>query len=255
MEMYVCAVAVLSFLVNMLLLLAANRLTGHMPGWGRCVMGGGVGGIYAAACMLPGFGFLARPLWRLVSMGLIAGAAYGLCKSAIRRGFLFCLLSMALGGAALVTGNGGLGGVFGGVLLVCVLALVGFRGQLGGAGFVPVELCYGGKKLLLTALQDTGNTLRDPVTGQSVLVVDAGTAQQLTGLTPQQLRDPVQTMGALPGLRLVPYRSIGQPAGLLLAMRLQEVKIGSRRQSTLVAFAPDSLGTEGTYQALTGGAA
>lgn len=255
MEGYANVVAALNFLVDLLLLLAANRLAGHPPGVLRCALGAALGGIYGAACLLPGFRFLGNALWRLVSMGLMSAAAFGMSVSGARRGVIFCFLSMALGGAALIIGGGGIGGLLGGLALVGILTMTGFRGKMGQGGYVPVELSYGDKTLRLTALRDTGNTLRDPVTGQPVLVVDAATAQTLTGLTPQQLRDPVQTMGALPGLRLVPYRSVGQPAGLMLAMKLKKVKIGSRWQSALVAFAPDRLGNEGTYQALTGGAA
>lgn len=255
MEGYVSRVMLLNFLVDILLLLSANRLTGHPPRLGRCALGAALGGIYAAACLLPGFRFLGNTLWRLVSLGLMAAVAFGMSVSGARRGLVFCLLSFALEGAALITGRGRTGGVLGGLLIVGLLSMAGFRGRVIEGGYVPVELSYGDKKLHLTALRDTGNTLRDPVTGQSVLVVDARTAQTLTGLTPQQLRDPVQTVGTIPGLRLVPYRSVGQPAGLLLAMKFQEVKIGSQRRSTLVAFAPDLLGTEGAYQALTGGAA
>lgn len=255
MEEYINVVAVLNFLVDLLLLLAANRLTGHPPGARRCALGAALGGLYGAACLLPGFRFLGNALWRLVSMGLMSAVAFGMSVSGARRGFVFCLLTMALSGAALIIGGGGIGGLLGGLALVGIFTLAGFRGKLGEGGYVPVELSYGDKTLRLTALRDTGNTLRDPVTGQPVLVVDAQAAQTLTGLTPQQLRDPVQTMGSLPGLRLVPYRSVGQPAGLMLAMKFKEVKIGSRRQSALVAFAPDRLGTEGAYQALTGGAA
>ena len=41
--------------------------------------------------------------------------------------------------------------------------------------------------------------------------------------------------------------------GRLLAMRLQQVRIGSWKGSCLVAFAPDGLSRDGAYQALTGG--
>ena len=255
MEAYMSRVMLLNFLVDILLLLSANRLSGHPPHLLRCALGAALGGIYAAACMIPGFRFLGNALWRLVSLGLMAAVAFGMTFSAARRGLVLCLLSFALEGAALSIGQGGAVGVLGGLVIVGILSTVGLHRRVAEGGYVPVELSYGDRKVHLTALRDTGNTLRDPVTGQSVLVVDARTAQTLTGLTPQQLRDPVQTVGVLPGLRLVPYRSVGQPAGLLLAMKFQEVKIGSQRRSTLVAFAPDVLGAEGAYQALTGGAA
>ena len=42
--------------------------------------------------------------------------------------------------------------------------------------------------------------------------------------------------------------------GMLLALRFENVKLGSRQQSALVAFAPEGLGKGQMYQALTGGA-
>ena len=59
--------------------------------------------------------------------------------------------------------------------------------------------------------------------------------------------------GQYPGLRLIPYRTIGQSAGFLAAMRMENVKIGKWQGSRLVAFAPAGLDAEETYQALTGG--
>jgi stage II sporulation protein GA (sporulation sigma-E factor processing peptidase) len=122
-----------------------------------------------------------------------------------------------------------------------------------GKHFVPVELSYGGEKVTLTALQDTGNSLRDPLTGQPVLVIGANAAQKLTGLTPEQIRDPAKALTALPGLRLVPYRAVGRQNGMLLALKMDNVKIGAFRGSRVVAFAPEGLGENGEYQALTGG--
>ena len=115
-----------------------------------------------------------------------------------------------------------------------------------------MELYYGKKHLSLTALQDTGNTLRDPITGCQVLVVGADVARELTGLSYEQLRTPVESVGALPGLRLIPYHSVGSNS-FMLAMRMQKVKIGKWQGSSLVAFAPEGLNAEGAYQALTGG--
>ena len=134
-----------------------------------------------------------------------------------------------------------------------LLCCLGFRNRIGGTNYIPVVLSYGTKQLHLTALQDTGNTLRDPITGRQVLVVGADAAGELTGLTREQLRQPVEFVDALPGLRLIPYRSVGSEGNFLLAMRLQNVKIGSWQGSSLVAFAPEGLSSEGAYQALTGG--
>lgn len=253
MTVYLDGVIFLNFLVDFLLLLAAGRLCGFPVKIGKAVAGGALGGVYATFCLLPGFSFLGNFLWRTVSLCAIAVVAYGFSLSGLRRGLVFAFLSFALGGAVMGIGKGGILGIVCAAGIICLLCCVGFRGRLGGTNYLPVELSYGGRNLRLTALQDTGNTLLDPVTGQQVLVIGADAAQKLTGLTLQQLQSPVESVGAIPGLRLIPYHCVGG-CGFMLALRLQGVKIGSWKGSTLVAFAPEGLNREGAYQALTGGA-
>lgn len=244
----------LNILVELLLLLGTNRLCGYPTGWLRTALAAMLGGVYAAGCMLPGFRFMGNALWRIVSLVTISMAAFGLCRSTLSRGAVFALLHMALGGIVQGMADGGIASLIVGAGGIFALCLLSFRGSIGGRQLIPVELHYGGKHLCLTALRDTGNTLRDPVTGGSVLVVGADAASALTGLSPQQLKRPVETMGTIPGLRLIPYRAVGQEAGFLLALRINHVKIGSWQGSALVAFAPEGLGGGGEYQALTGGA-
>lgn len=257
MAVYVDVVAFLNFLVDFLLLLGANRLCGYPPGWGRVALASAVGGIYGGVCLFPGFHFLGNTLWRIVCLAGMSWIAFGFSFGALRRGIVFVLLSMALGGIALGLGGGGVYALLAAAAGVCIMCALGFREKLGSVTYVPVALSYGGKHVRLTALCDTGNTLCDPVTGRPVLVVGADVASQLTGLTQQQLRSPVSTISQTPvsGLRLIPYRAVGQECGLLLALRMQDVRIGNWRGSSLVAFAPDGLSREGDYQALTGGVA
>ena len=253
MTVYLDGVILLNFLVDFLLLLGAGCLCGFPVKVGRAMAGGAIGGVYAAFCLLPGFAFLGNLLWRIVSLGAMAVIAYGCSVSALRRALVFAFLCLALGGAVLGIGKGGVLGIVSAAGVICLLCRVGFRGKLGGAAYVPVELNYKDKHIALTALQDTGNTLRDPVTGQQVLVIGADAAKKLTGLTVEQLKKPVESVDAIQGLRLIPYHSVGA-RGFLLALRLEDVKIGAWQGSALVAFAPEGLNREGAYQALTGGA-
>lgn len=245
-------VMLLNFLVNFLLLIGAGRFCGCPVCIWRIALGSGLGSIYAGVCMMPGFYFLGNILWRLICLALVALIAYGLSVSGLRRGLIFSFLSLALGGVVLGVDSGGILGVICGAGLICWLCCFRFAGHSVRTAYVPVELNYGQKHMQLTALQDTGNTLRDPITGRQVLVVGADVAGELLGLTKQQLQNPVESVGILPGLRLIPYRSIDK-CSFLLALRLQDVKIGQWQGSTLVAFAPEGLSAEGTYQALTGG--
>lgn len=250
--MYLDVLWALNFGVDFLLLLATDRLAGYRPRMGRTVLAAVIGGFYGSACVLPGFGFLAGTVWRLVFLGIIGGLAFGFHRESVRRCVLFTLLSMALGGIALGLGQGGFFGVLFGAAAVCLMCLYGLRGRL-GSRFVPVEVNWHGKRHRFTAMVDTGNTLTDPVTGQQVLVVSSGLAGSLLGLREADLQDPVLAVSRIQGGRLVPYQGVGTQAGLLAAKRFPDVTIGKQRGGCLIAFAPQELGKNSGYEALTGG--
>lgn len=255
MLVYLDMVMLLNFLVDFLLILGTNRLTGYPTGGVRAAIASFLGAAYAAACMLPGFRFLGNLLWRIVFLGLTAVLAFGWNLGAARRGAVFLLLSMSLGGIAGGVQVRHFPAIIACAVLLWLLCRVGFGGQLGSREYLPVELTWQNRKIRLLALRDTGNTLRDPLTGESVLVCGADVGEELFQLPRSAFLDPAGTVaaGILPGLRLIPYRAVGQPGGMLLAMRLKDVKIGQRKLSPLVAFAPHEIAKGEGYRMLTGG--
>ena len=254
MTVYLDLVMLVNFLVDLLLLIAAQRLCGYPLRLKRAILSAGIGAIYAGACVLPGFRFLGNMFWRLAVLGLMSVAAFGWNRSILRRSAIFVFLSMALGGIALGLGNGGAVALIAAAGAVCILCAVGFRGGVGKKTYVPVRLTYGGVTREMLALLDTGNALKDPITGQSVLVVGADVARQMLGLTREQLLSPIETMlrSEIPGLRLIPYRSVGNPNGMMLAVKMERVCVGDQEIGEVVAFAPQILGA-GEFQALAGG--
>ena len=254
MWVYLDLLMLLNFVVDFLLILGTNRLSGYALGSKRGGAAALLGSLYAGACLLPGFGFLANPIWRMVSLGLMSAVAFGVSKGGFRRGVLFVLLSMALGGVASCMNRGGFWTVLLSAAGVCALCLLGFRGKAPSQRHVAVTIGYGGKSVDLTALVDTGNTLRDPVTGRAVIVADETVAWKLLAMTPQQLSHPVETMASanMPRLRLIPYSAVGSTAGLLLGIRPDRLLVDGKDAVYIVAFAPQKLG-QGQYQALAGG--
>ena len=255
MTVYVDVVMLLNFLVDFFLLLGTNRLCGYPTAMGKTVIAGALGGIYGGVCLVPGFTFLGNLVWRITVLALMCCIAFGWHRSALRRGALFLFLTMALGGIAQGMYGSGILGLIGAAAGLFLLCAVGFRGKIFGGQQVPVMLRKGRQVCHLVALRDTGNTLKDPITGESVLVVGSEIAWELLGLTRQQLQTPLDTMasGNIPGLRLIPYRSVGCSAGMLLAARMDEVTVDGQPSGKLVAFAPQAIGKAETYQALAGG--
>ena len=255
MKVYLDLALILNFLVDFLLILGTNRLAGFPPGWPRGLLAAALGGLYGMACLLPGFSFLGNFLWRTVSLGLMAVTAFGVNRSALQRGAVFVLLTMALGGLAAGLHRSSFPALVLAAGLMWLLCRVSFRGSLGQREYVPVQLQWGDRQLSLIALRDTGNTLRDPLTGEQVLIAGVDVGEELLDLTAEQLAHPVEllTGGTVPGLRLVPYHAVGQPGGFLPAVRFHGAKIGNTYGDPLVAFAPQRLARGEVYRMLTGG--
>jgi len=254
MVIYADLVMGLNFIVDLLLFLGTNRLAGFPTQGKRVAAASALGAVYSGICLIPGFRFMGNLLWRTVSLAGMGIIAFGWERSAWKRSAVFLLLSMALAGMAVSlhrTQGLSLALAAGGMWLLC---RVSFGDGIGARQYVSLRIDYQGKTVAMTALKDSGNTLRDPITGEPVIIIGAEAAGRLTGLTEEQLLHPLETMTArpVPGLRLIPYQAVGQSGGMLLAMRFMEVTVDTRKQSAIVAFAPRGLGN-GTYQALTGG--
>lgn len=250
--MYLDVLWIVNFIVDLLLLIATNRLSGYPTAMVRTVFSAVIGGFYGSICVLPGLFFLAGTIWRLIFLGLMAFVAFGINKDSIRRSVLFVFLSMALGGIALGIGQGGFISIILCAAFVCVMCMFGLRGRF-GSQFLPVELRYNGKCHRFTAMIDTGNTLTDPITGQQVMVVSSGLGHRILGEGTLAFSDPVATIENIQGGRLIPYHTVGKEGGLLAAKRFRDVSIGKWHGDCLVAFSPQELGRGEAYEALTGG--
>ena len=252
MEVYMDLMMLLNGAVDLLLLVGTNRLTGFPTHWKRVVPAAVLGGCYSGVCLLREFRFLGDLLWRIVFLWIIAVMAFGWNRSLWKRCAVFILLTMTLGGVALTLGRPGILALILSGCALWLLCMLGFGEGIGKREYVTVSLTKDGRSCNVIALRDSGNTLRDPVTGEQVLVISGDIACQLTGLTRLQLCKPLETLSQNPGmgLRLIPFHSVGNHGGMMLGMRFSEVCIGSRRQSAVVAFAPEGIGEGEIHQAL-----
>lgn len=248
MMVYVVA-GCLNFAVNFFLLLGTQQLAGYAPCWKKLFLASAIGGAYAIVCFLcRGLGIL--PL-RLCSIALMSYVAFGCIIG--KRSLLFLMLHLAIQGIATGAYGSDLWSVVISVPGIVLICMGGFWEQ--NRKHIPIELHYGAKKVCVQALRDTGNTLRDPVTGAAVLVLGADAGMVLTGLNCKQLSDPIHTLAQqpIPGLRLIPYRTIDQPGGMMLGLWIAKAKVGKQKRGVLVAFAPEKLSEDGQVEALIGG--
>ena len=282
MTIYVDTLFLLNSLINGLLLLGSGRLGGAAVRVWRVAAGASLGGVYAVACVIPNLTFLSGWPWKLLMSAAMVVCAYGCTRRTVKLWGVFLALSAAFGGLILVLVQ-----VLGaGLLLVNGTAYYPVSGRLllvtaaavyiltrtvfarlvqhTGNELVSVELTSGEKTVKLTALRDTGNTLRDPATNRPVLVVEW---QEAGGLLPPsaslhrgELADPASLMTRLQAAapekkwRLIPYRAVGTSGGLLLGMTCDRVRIAKKTmEGGVIAFSPTPVSDGGGYTALIGG--
>ena len=276
---YIDSVFCLNTLMDCLLLWATGQLAGISVRKGRCFAAGIFGGFYAAAVFLPGwYGLASLPGKLAAGMGMSL-IAFGGERRFFRLVLLFAAVSCGMAGCVMGIGllSGGLpmeNGVFYTdidvrVLLTAaaaayVVLTVVFRSAAGPGVrgvLIPVTLEWGGRRVTLTALCDTGNTLRDPATGRPMLVAEAARLMPLWPpylrpvLSPGGLHSPAAALGSLGDERkrfsLVPYRAVGVDGGLLLAVRVDRGVVSGRTfERLLIALSPTELGDG--YAALWG---
>ena len=159
--------------------------------------------------------------------------------------------------------------LLGGMLTLLLKLLPGKEGWLTGSAVVLLlgAACYEGIRLLMLrrgksrenckvtlygadghsirieGLVDTGNSLREPISGMPVAVLEKRIWEELYPGQPPS------------GMRVIPYRSVGKPAGTLIGfpVRDMEVEIGGIRRKCgeiYIAIWQESLSETGTYNIL-----
>lgn len=278
---YLDELFLLNLVVDYLLLLAAGRLAGEVLRRPRLALGTALGAAYAAGAVLPFGGFLLHPLCKLGAGVLMVVLAYGHSRRLLRTGLTFFAVSAAFGGGVFLLQTFGsrslaLDGMLSAapdlrlILLsatVCYVLITLALGRVSrhsvSGELVKAELTLAGRRVELTALVDTGNTLADPATGQPVMVAEGEKAAPLfppgRAPTAEELRDPPALLERLWAegwrgrCRLLPYRAVGIEHGLLLAVRLDGAKVGGQEwRGLLLALSPTPVTDGGGYSALIG---
>ncbi len=133
--------------------------------------------------------------------------------------------------------------------------------------YVPIEIRFGEASLRVNALLDTGNRLRDPMTGSPVILLEYGA---IAHFLPEEVRRAFMAFDAgdlglvselladsawLPRFRLIPFASVGNERGLLVGFRADEVRLlgGSLEASSrnvVVGIHTKRFSPEGAFSAL-----
>jgi len=240
-----------------------------------------LGAGYAALCIL--FPQFSGIILRLICAAVMVAAAFGI--GSVRKFTYRCLLmglcSVIFGGfVLLLTGLGTTGlrmtdgvlyasvpGII--VAALCIGAYILLtsllRFSVQTAEQKPKNVCvhiaHNDQNVEFTALYDTGNRLRDPTSGERVLVCDievlrnlldpAVTMLFLTQTDAPRFLHQLDKRGLARGFHLIPYHAVGVSHGLLAAFRPQQIRIDGKPYRDIVV-ALTQLPDEAQYRAILG---
>lgn len=274
MVIYVDSLILLNLIVNYLLLLAAAKISGVIFSRIRLLLAAAFGALYAAAVLFPGFYFLSGLAGKTVMCFVMTSIAFGLNKKTVKLALMTWGISLAFAGAAIVVS------LMGGNLLANISVLyvpVDMKTLLLVTAAVYVVLSYVYKKTAsrfsrslgiaeisalgnqvhLKYLSDTGNSLTDPMTNAPVTVATMDVLKRISGVEPDN--DPVMLLQKLKSrypeakTRLIPFSTIGNSGGLMLALKCESIKLdGSEIKGGLLAFTPNKISDDGSYEAIAG---
>lgn len=251
---YIDRLFVLNLIIDYFILLGSAKVCGVKLRRWRYGIGALLGALFAACSILPNWEFLSLAPIKLIFGILMALIAFGKEEKLLRCTVVFFAVSALFGGAvwaiSIKNGVSASGAVyiplsmpalilsFG--LIYALLSIV-FRctAKNSGRQILDVELCHMGRTVSLRALCDTGNSLIDPVTGDSVMIVSV---TALCKLIPNCENISAENLQEFPEykFRLIPYRAVGTHGGLLPAFRPEKICVdGQLRDDILVAISPN----------------
>ena len=279
---YIENVFFLNWIIDYFLLLGSAGFAGAPLYRKRIAICSVLGGLYAVAVLIPQLTILSVFPVKLIAGCLMALAAYWPSQKRWHLTALFFLLSSAMAGLVLTVSTVSLrfGYLIENIyymritwpvlltttvimyLLLRVIFRQSARHREGELMVVTVSVQQ--QQRQLTALHDTGNTLRDPVNGRAVLVLERKALKGLwtpeieavlgASIPPEEKMVRLHHNGIGTEFTLLPFRSVGVSSGLLLAVRSDYIKVGKRTYpNTLIALCDSSVSDGGCYQALWGG--
>ncbi|MDR3209424.1 MAG: sigma-E processing peptidase SpoIIGA [Oscillospiraceae bacterium] len=232
-----------NFALDYFLLLACAKICAVAALRRRIALSAVCGALYAAAAVLPGCAWLALPPLKLLVGAAMPMLAFGVSRRSALHVLVFFAVSAAAGGAVYAASM--LGGnliaridlrLLAVSFLVCygAITLVFRRAARAPERLRTLVLRRGNVSVTLRALVDTGNSLRDPATGNAVAVVFA---------------DDVAAL--LPGveLREIPYSAVGV-CGTLAVFVPDYAAVDGRRRDLTVALSPNMVADSAVYAAL-----
>lgn len=258
-EVYLDSYFWLNFTLNCFILYLTGKLLGLRIIYRHLLMGALLAGILSCiGILLPMPGGMKLSLWQLGSSALAVQAAYRIRKKKTLCYALFFQFGAGSMLSGLVSWTGSLLTVCFGRRVSPLLLLCAAAGISALTGCVirsvrrekklrlyEVGLEENGQTIQVTALLDTGNSLREPFTGKPVCIIERQALEQIAN--EDYCRENPQKN------RIIPYHSIGRQHGLMKGLCISRMWIDTQTgridlTDVVIAASENEITGNGQYQ-------
>ncbi len=291
MTIYIDIVLIENLVMNFIILLATGIVLKEKVKIARLFLASLLGAIYTIISYISNLEIYASMILKIILSILIVYIAFNpqTMKKMWKDILLFYLTSFVFGGAAfaliyivkpqdilmkngLFLGTYPLKTIFLGSIIAFIIIIAAFtivKSKITKKDiFCEVEIKLNGKTITTTAMLDTGNLLKEPISNTPVMVVEhtllyecmpkeiLNHLEELLGgdfqNIPEEVRQEYSTK-----LKLIPFSSLGKQNGMLLGIKADGIKIKKeekekQEKNMMIGIYDKSLTKRGEYRALIG---
>ena len=290
MTIYLDVVIIENLIMNSIIMYATAIVTKNKIKHIRILIASLIGAIYSVVSYISNLAIFSNLFTKIllsIIMVYIAFNPKGI-KTLGKITLLFYLTSFLFGGVAfsmiyiikpqniimkdgLFLGTYPLKTIFIGAIIASIILIAGFKVVKNKISkkdmFCNINIKIQGKEKNIKVMIDTGNLLKDPISGMPVIVIEH---TELYDILPKELLNNLEKiLGGdlesipenikneyLPKLRVIPYSSLGKQNGMLLGIKADEVKIEKEeeniRKNVIIGIYNKALTKRGEYNGLIG---
>lgn len=291
MTIYIDIVIIENLIMNYIILCATGIVSKNKIRHLRLIMASLLGAIYSVVAYMKILEIYSNIVLKILLSVIIVYIAYNpqTVKKLWKTLVMFYLVSFVFGGVAfsliyiikpqdIIMKNGLFLGTYplktiilGAILAfaIIIIAVKIIRKKFTTKDMIcEIEIMLNNKKINTKALIDTGNMLKEPITNTPVVVVEKillyecipkeilNNINQIIGGDLEKIPQQIQSQ-YISKLKLIPFSSLGKQNGMLLGIKVQQIKIIKEseeitKENIIVGIYQQSLTKNGEYQALMG---
>ena len=291
MTIYIDVIIAENLIMNYVILSATSFISKSKTSWIRMFVASLVGTLYVVISYISKLDLYANILLKIILSAIIVFIAYYPkdAKKFIKQLTLFYLTTFTFGGVAtyliyvlkpqnIIIENGMYKGtyvlkvIFMGAIVGTAILIISFRfykNKITKKDIMrKLKIIFNGKEIIVDAMVDTGNMLKEPLTGNPVVVIEK---TSLYDLLPKEILNNTESIlggdfNNIPEkikteyvqkLKIIPFSSLGKQNGMLVGIKPDKVIIINEeneetKENIVVAIYNKSLTKKGEYNALIG---